>query len=299
MISAASTVTAGYLFAEVVDALTASIFLIVIALGLYIVFGLMKVINLAHGEMFMLGAYTAWWTTAHGLSFWLALIVAALLVGLVGVVIEVLVIRHLYARNDLSTLLATAGLSLLIQRVVSLVFGGNPRSVNTPLGGRVQIAGQFFLNYQLLAAGIALLAIIAVLILFQRTSFGLQARATIENAGQASVMAIDGARISRFAFGLGAAIAGFAGALMAPLIGIQPTMGTDFVVRSFLVVITGGASAIGGTIGGGAIVGGGQSLLTANFNATFAQIVVLAVVMLLVVLRPNGVFTRRGRNARG
>lgn len=288
----------GYLLAQAVDAVTASIFLTLVALGLYVVFGLMKVINMAHGEMFMLGAYVAWWATSHGVNFWITVILAAASVGLIGVLIEFLVVRHLYARNDLSTLLATAGLSILIQRIVSLTIGAEPRSVGTPVSGRIQVAGQFYLNYQLVSAVLALIVILGVVLLFQKTSFGLQARATIENPDQASVMAIDGKRINRLAFGLGAAIAGFAGALMAPLIGIQPTMGVDFVVRCFLVVITGGAAAIGGTIGGGAIVGGGQSLLTANFNATVAKMVVLGVVMALVVLRPNGVFSRRGRSNR-
>ena len=188
--------------------------------------------------------------------------------------------------------MATAGLSLLIQRLVTLGFGAQPRNVITPLDGRIVVAGQSFLTYQLTATGIALVVVLSALVVLKRTTIGLIARATIEDPDEASIFAINGRRVNLVTFAVGCALAGFAGALMSPVIGIDPTMGVNFVIQSFLVVITGGSASAAGTIGGGAIVGGGQSILTANINGTAAQIIVLAVVMILVIVRPNGIFSR-------
>jgi urea transport system permease protein len=281
--------------AQGIDAVSAAVFLIVVALGLVVIFGIMKVVNMAHGEMFMLGAYTAWWVTGWGVSFWVALLLAPLVVGVLGLVVERLVIRTLYARNDLSTLLATAGLSILLQQVVSLTFGSQPQSVEPPLSGRVVILGQSFSVYQFVAVGLSVLVIIGVYWLLRRTPFGLRARATVESPVMASALGINSGRMNMSAFALGSALAGFGGAVLAPFSGLAPTMGADFVVRSFLVVIVGGSNAIVGALGGGAVVGGGQSLMTANFSPTIAEMAILLVVMVLVVLRPQGVFSRSRR----
>jgi branched-chain amino acid transport system permease protein/urea transport system permease protein len=287
----------GNRLAQGIDAASAAVFLIVVALGLVVIFGVMKVVNMAHGEMFMLGAYTAWWVTGHGVSFWAALILAPLVVGALGLLVERLLIRSLYARKDLSTLLATAGLSIVLQQLVSLTFGSQPQSVESPLSGRVVILGQSFSAYQFVAVGLSLLVIAAVYWLLRHTAFGLRARATVESPEMAGALGINSGRMNMSAFTLGSALAGFGGAVLAPFSGLAPTMGVDFVVRSFLVVIVGGSNAIVGALGGGTVVGGGQSLMTANFSPTIAEMVMLFVVMVLVVLRPQGVFTRSNRRA--
>jgi urea transport system permease protein len=277
---------------ELVDALSAVLFLAVMSLGLYVIFGMMRVINLAHGELLMVGAYVVWWLDDHGVSSWAGLVAAPLLVGALGVLLERSVIRFLYEREDLSTLLATAGVSILLQRAVSLGIGTQPREVAAPIGGNVSILGQTFLIYQLMAMGLAVLVIAAVLWLFRRTAFGTRARATIERPAMAEAMGIDTGRQSMIAFALGAALAGFAGALIAPLVSVVPTMGADFVVQSFLVVIVGGTTELAGALGGSALIGGTRSLLTANLNATVAQMIVLALAMIIVVVRPQGLFRR-------
>jgi urea transport system permease protein len=277
---------------QLVDALSAVLFLAVVALGLYIIFGMMRVINLAHGELFMVGAYVVWWLIDHGVSFWLGLVAAPVVVGALGLLIERSVIRFLYERGDLSTLLATAGVSILLQRSVALGIGTQPREVAAPIGGNVSFLGQAFLIYQLVAMGLATLVIAAVFWLFRRTAFGTRARATIERPEMAQVMGVNTARMSMAAFALGAALAGFAGALIAPLVSIVPTMGADFVVQSFLVVIVGGTTELVGALGGSALIGGTRSLLTANLSATVAQMIVLALAMIIVLLRPQGLFRR-------
>jgi branched-chain amino acid transport system permease protein/urea transport system permease protein len=280
----------GLVLGQLVDALSAIAFLALIAIGLYIIFGMMRVINMAHGELYMLGAYTTWWVTDHGRSFWIGLLAAPLLVGLVGLLLERSVIRFLYARRDLSTLLATSGVSIILQRTVALTLGARPRYVAAPIKGNFVILGQNYLNYQVFAMVVAVAVIFAALLLFYKTSFGLRARATIENPIMAETFAVNTSRMNMASFALGAALAGFGGALIAPLVSVVPTMGLDFVVRSFLVVIVGGTQALVGAVGGAAVVGGTESLFTANLNGTLAQMIVLVLVMGVVLLRPAGLF---------
>ena len=293
MTAALLSASAGLRIAQLFDAVSAALFLVVIALGLFIIFGIMRVINMAHGELFMLGAYTVWWIESHNVSFWVGLLAAPIVVGALGLLIERVIVRPLYARGDLSTLLVTAGLSIFFQQIVALIFGPSPQSVTPPLGGHITVLGQAYLDYQIVAVGIAVLVIAAVFGLIGTTSFGVRVRATMEDPLMARVFGINTSRMNAMAFTLGAALAGLGGALMAPLIGVTPTMGLDFVVRSFLVVILGGAGSILGPILGGAVVGGGNSLLTAALNGTVAQIAILLLVMVLVIIRPQGISGRR------
>lgn len=282
----------GLLFRLAIDAASAILVLTLVAMGLFIIFGLMKVINMAHGEFYMLGAYVAWWTTQRGVSFWLGLISGAVLVAGLGITVERIVIRPLYARGDLSTLLATWGISLALQRGVVLVLGAHPELVAAPVQGSVVFLGFSYPYYQLIQMVIAALAIVGVLLIFYRTSIGLRARATIENPEMAEALGVDTSRMYMLSFGLGAGLAGFAGALAAPFVSVVPTMGLDYVVRSFLVVITGGSASILGALFGGTIVGGWESAFTSLFNATYAQITVLLIVILVVLVRPRGIFSR-------
>jgi len=282
----------GTVVGNAANVLAAILFLAVIALGLWVIFGMMRVINMAHGELFMLGAFTAWWFESHGLGFWASLVVAPLLVGALGVAIERTVIRPLYGRGDLSTLLATAGISIILQRVISLWFGARAQSVTAPVSGHFSLLGQPFVIYKVIAMAFAAAAIVGTFALFRFTAFGLRARATINNPHMAEVFGINAARMNMASFGLGAALAGFAGVLIAPLISVVPTMGLDFVVRSFLVVIVGGTGGLVGVLGGSTLIGGADSGLTLAFSGTVADIIVLVLAMLLVLVRPRGIFAR-------
>jgi branched-chain amino acid transport system permease protein/urea transport system permease protein len=269
--------------------------LALVALGLFIVFGMMKVINMAHGEFYMLGAYAMWWLLERGVNFWLNLVLAALAVGLFGIVVERTMVQRLYARGDLSTLLATFGLSILLQRGVAIAFGDRPQFVASPLTGGPVILNNTYPAYQILAMAIAVATIAAVVLLLRRTDFGLRARATMLNPSMAAALGIDTSRMNALSFALGSALAGFAGALASPFVSVVPTMGLDWVIRSFLVVIVAGAGSIGAALGGAAIVGGWEAGFTAIYDATYAQITVLIIVWALVLLRPRGLFAGQAR----
>ena len=272
---------------DVLNIVIAAIFAIEVALGLTIIFGVMRVINMAHGEFFMLGAYTMVVVTGAGLNPWLGIALAPVLLGMFGILTERTMIRPLYQRADLSSLLATFGLSIVLQQGARLVFGPQSRSVPTPLEGNLNILGTTYPAYRLLAAAIALAVIVAVGALVYRSTFGVRMRATMENTEVASALGTNTSRIAGWAFGLGAALAGFAGALMAPFIGVVSSMGLEQTVQSFLVVITGGMGSIAGTVGGGVMIGGGESALTVPFSGTVAQIAVLLVAITVMLARPQ------------
>lgn len=284
-------VNTGLLLKQIFNAASGVTLLALVAMGLFIVFGMMKVINMAHGEFFMLGAYAMWWLLERGANFWFNLVAAAVVVGICGVVVERTIIQRLYARGDLSTLLATFGLSILLQRGTAAMFGDRPQFVSSPISGGPTILGNTYPTYQIVAMILAIVAMVAVMLLFLRTDFGLRARATIVNPSMAAALGVDTARMNALSFALGSALAGFAGALAAPFVSVVPAMGLDWVVRSFLVVIVAGAGSIGAAIGGAAIVGGWEAGFTAVHDATYAQITVLVIVWALVLLRPRGLFT--------
>jgi branched-chain amino acid transport system permease protein/urea transport system permease protein len=289
------TINTGLLLKQAFNAVSAVALLALVAIGLFIVFGMMKVINMAHGEFYMLGAYTMWWLLERGVNFWLNLIVAALAVGLFGIIVERLVVQRLYERGDLSTLLATFGLSILLQRGIAIAFGDRPQFVASPIQGGPVILGNTYPTYQILATAIAMLIIAGVVLLFLRTDFGLRARATIVNPAMAAALGVDTVRMNALSFALGSALAGLAGALASPLVSVVPTMGLDWIVRSFLVVIVAGVGSILAAVGAAAIVGGWEAAFTAAYDATYAQITVLIIVWVLVLLRPRGLFTGRLR----
>jgi urea transport system permease protein len=284
-------VNIGLLLKQIFNAASGVTLLALVAMGLFIVFGMMKVINMAHGEFFMLGAYAMWWLLERGANFWFNLVAAAVVVGICGVVVERTIIQRLYARGDLSTLLATFGLSILLQRGIAAMFGDRPQFVSSPISGGPTILGNTYPTYQIVAMILAIMAMVAVMLLFLRTDFGLRARATIVNPSMAAALGVDTARMNALSFALGSALAGFAGALAAPFVSVVPAMGLDWVVRSFLVVIVAGTGSIGAAIGGAAIVGGWEAGFTAVRDATYAQITVLVIVWALVLLRPRGLFT--------
>ena len=288
-------VNAGLVVKQLFNAASGVSLLALVAMGLFIVFGMMKVINMAHGEFFMLGAYAMWWLLERGVNFWLNLAAAAVVVGVFGIVVERTIIQRLYARGDLSTLLATFGLSILLQRGIASLFGDRPQFVASPISGGPTFLGNTYPTYQIIAMLLAIAVIAAVILLFLRTDFGLRARATIVNPAMAAALGVDTARMNALSFALGSALAGFAGALAAPFVSVVPAMGLDWVVRSFLVVIVAGVGSVAAAVGGAAIVGGWEAGFTAIYDATYAQITVLVIVWVLVLLRPRGLFTGRLR----
>ena len=258
---------------------------ILISLGLHFTFGLLNVVNLVHGEFLLIGAYTAFQvqsTTGHVL---LGIAAAPLVGGAIGFVMERGVLRFLYDR-PLDSLLATFGLAVITRQVVQLLYTANPRTVDDPIGGSFQLAG-FNIPWWRLVVVIAAIALVAgVSAILSRTTFGLHARATVRNPALAETMGIRVAATRAVLFSLGSAVAGLAGALLAPINTLDPQFGLLFLVNAFLVVILGGQGSLRGLVVAAVVLGGSLSILQFVISTVYAQIVVLLIAIVAVRLRP-------------
>lgn len=265
--------------------------LVLIALGLAIVFGMMRVINLAHGEFLMLGAYTAISAVNHGVNFYVAvLFVAPLAVGLLGLIVERLIIRHLYGRI-VDTMLATWGLSLFFVGMVTTVFGNTTTGISSPIDA-VNIGGASVSGYKFFIVGVAIAAILLLIILFKKTEFGLIARATMQNPGTAAAVGVNPKRVYALTFALGAALAGLAGGVMAPITGILPAIGTTFVAKAFITVIGGGASVMTGTLMASTVFGAVNQIASFLTTPVLGEVAMLLAAVILVRLMPQGITGR-------
>jgi urea transport system permease protein len=272
------------------NALSAVLILALVAIGLVVVFGMMGVINMAHGELFMLGAYAVVAATRAGIPFWPAVVLAPIFVGLLGAVIEQLLIRPIYHRT-IDTILATWGLSIALRQGVVLAFGPASYNVEQPIATLIQLGGgATYPVYRLVVMALAVAVIGLFLYLFQRTDFGLMARAVIARPAMAASLGINPRRI---AFVAGAAVAGLAGALVSPLISVDPQMGLGYLIPAFLSILVGGMGAVQGMLAGSTIVGGTDNLLTIWISPVAAQIIVFALAILVIRLKPQGLLGAR------
>ncbi len=282
--------------------------LLLVALGLGITFGLMKVINMAHGEMLMLGAYTTYsvqilflqympgWIEAYMLA---AVPCAFAVCGLVGMGLERGIIRHLYGR-PLETLLATWGISLLLIQTVRLIFGAQNVEVANPdwLSGGFEILEGVVLPWSRVAIVLfASATVAAVWLLLQRTPLGLQVRAVTQNREMAACMGIATGRVDMWTFGLGSAIAGLGGVALSQIGNVGPEMGQAYIVDSFLVVVLGGVGKLAGTVTAALGIGVVNKLLEPLTGAVFGKILVLLFIVLFIQRRPQGIFALQGRAA--
>ncbi|HEX7299460.1 MAG TPA: hypothetical protein VF257_10655 [Solirubrobacteraceae bacterium] len=274
------------------NALTATSVLALVAVGLYIVYGLVGVINMAHGEMLTIGAYTAVVLVGANVPFWLAIVAATAVSALVGLALEAGVLRYLYGIPGLATLLATWGVSIALQQALRLHFGPSGQYIDAPLNSTVQLFGEAYPAYRLVLLGIAVCVLGGVVYTLTRTTVGIEIRATMDDRQKAELMGIDTRRLLRGAVVAGTAIAGLAGALIAPITAVTPLMGLDYVVQSFLVVMVGGVETVLAPIAGATLVGGIGSIATNAVGATWAQIMILLLVALSVYFRPNGLVGR-------
>lgn len=266
--------------------------LALISIGLAIIFGMMRVINLAHGEFLMLGGYVVVVATNNGVNLWVAmLILAPLLVGLVGVVVERLLIRWLYGRM-IDTLLATWGLSLLLIGIVTSVFGASTATTVSPPLGTIRIGAYASSAYELFLIGVTIALGIAIWATLRFTRLGLVARGTMQNAQMASALGISTSRIYMVTFGLGAAVTGLAGGLLAPITGVLPTIGATYIAKAFITVISGGASILAGTAAGSTLLGAINGVFTFLSGPTFGEVAMLVAAIVLLRLMPRGITGR-------
>ncbi|MDF1832903.1 MAG: urea ABC transporter permease subunit UrtB [Porticoccaceae bacterium] len=276
--------------------------LLLAAIGLAITFGVMGVINMAHGEMIMLGAYTTYvvqllMPNNIGLSLVVAVPAAFLVSGLFGVIIERSVIRFLYGR-PLETLLATFGISLMLQQLVRSVFTPLNRSVITPewMSGSWEVNGMLSLTYNRLYIIFFALAVLFLLIqLLKRTFFGLQMRAVTQNRAMASSMGIRTGWVDAMTFGLGSGVAGIAGVALSQLTNVGPNMGQAYIIDSFMVVVFGGVGNLLGTFVGAMSLGIVNKFAEPMVGAVLAKILILVFVILFIQRRPRGLFALKGR----
>lgn len=278
--------------------------LLLAAIGLAITFGVMGVINMAHGEMMMLGAYTTYvvqlaMPNAIDMSLFIAIPAAFVVAGLVGIVIERGVIRYLYGR-PLETLLATFGISLILQQAVRSIFSPLNRSVSTPewMSGAWQVNGAFALTYNRMYIIIFSLLVFAVLvILLRKTSFGLQMRAVTQNRKMARAMGVRADWVDALTFGLGSGIAGIAGVALSQLTNVGPNLGQSYIIDSFMVVVFGGVGNLWGTLVGAMTLGVANKFLEPVTGSVLAKILVLVFIILFIQNRPRGLFALKGRAA--
>ena len=281
--------------------------LLLAAIGLAITFGVMGVINMAHGEMVMLGAYTTYVVQemfrtyapgAFDYSLFVALPAAFAISGLIGVALERGIIRFLYGR-PLETLLATWGLSLILQQAVRSIFGPSNREVGTPswMSGTVEITnGLFLTSNRIVIVLFAAAVFVALMLVMRYTTFGLQMRAVTQNRPMANSVGIRSGWVDAMTFGLGSAIAGVAGVALSQIDNVSPNLGQSYIIDSFLVVVFGGVGNLWGTLVGAMTLGIANKFLEPYAGAVLGKILILVAVILFIQRRPRGMFALKGRS---
>ena len=280
--------------------------LVLAAIGLAITFGVMGVINMAHGELMMLGAYTTYVVQLAmpnhiGLSVIIAIPLAFLVSGCVGIAIERGVVRFLYGR-PLETLLATFGVSLILQQIVRDLFSANNRPVETPgwMSGSLEINEALSLTYNRLYVIVFMIIVFVILkLVLQKTSLGLKVRAVAQNRNMARAMGVRTQWVDAMTFGLGSGIAGVAGVALSQLTNVGPNLGQQYIIDSFMVVVFGGVGNLWGTLIGGMSLGVVNKVLEPWAGAVLAKIFVLVALILFIQRRPRGLFPQKGRAAEG
>jgi urea transport system permease protein len=288
--------------------LSAGSILILMGLGLAITFGMMGIINMAHGEMMMIGAYTTYCvqlvfghssTDPNDIYFMFALPAAFLVSMLMGALIEVSVVRKLYSR-PLESLLATYGIGLILIQITRLIFGDNcPSNSPTYLQGGVEVFKDMTLQYnRIFIFMLTLLCLFGVIYIFKSTSLGLKMKASMQNRNMASAMGINTRKVDLLTFMIGSGLAGVAGNALITIGGITPDMGSNYIVDSFLVVVTGGVGNVYGVVCSGMGLGVINKTLEATiFGTVWAKIIVLLFVIVFIQFRPSGLFALKGRHA--
>jgi urea transport system permease protein len=274
--------------------------LLMAALGLTLTFGQMGVINMAHGEFLTAGAYTTYLTqqviSSTGISIVVAVPVAFVIAGLLGLLLEVSLVQWMYKR-PLDTLLATVGVSLVLQQVAKDVFGaqGDPVTAPSWLGGSIRVFGYGWPHRQLFTILLALAAVAALNAVLQYTSFGRQIRATVQNRELAETMGVSTRNVDRITFFVGSGLAGVGGVAIAMISGTNPNLGATYIIPAFLVVVAGGIGQLRGTLIAAWVVGVATAFLTDWISGSWAQVIAFALVVVFLQIRPQGLFTVRTR----
>jgi len=265
-----------------------------LALGLTVIFGLLGVMNFAHGELYMLGAYAG--VTVIGLtqSFWLALIAAPLLVGVVGAVTEMVALRPLYRREPLYGLILTFGLALVFREAVRQIWGGDMRRILPPFTGSTPLLGMTYPNYRLFLLAAASTLLLGIWLFFTRTRAGIVVRAAVQDAEMLDGLGVNVRGVFTLTFAASGALAALAGLLLAPVFTVYPQMGVEFILLAFIVVILGGMGSLGGSVVAAFVIGIAQSLFSLWMNPQRVAIAIFGIMIVVLIVRPRGFFGREG-----
>jgi len=275
---------------QTINGIVTGMILALVASGLTLIFGIMDVVNFAHGELFMLGAYVGVTTVVATGSFWLALLVATVVIALLGAVIQITTLRPLLGRDPLTTILATFGLSLVLQNYALWQFGPMARKIPEPISGHFPL---FYLDYpwyRLVIAGLSAAIIGALWLFLKYGTYGIWIRATTQDRVMASAMGIPVPWVHTAVFAIGAGMAAASGVLFGPLVGVNHAMGLDWVLKAFIVVVVGGMGNLGGSIAAAIFVSLLEAYASLWVSPAQAVIVSFVVLILTLLFRPTGLF---------
>jgi branched-chain amino acid transport system permease protein len=283
------------LLAQVFTGLVLGMIYVLLAIGLSLIFGLMTVVNFAHGALFMLGAYFGVFLLTYTKSFWVALVVAPLMVGVIGLLMERFLIRRLYGRSPDDPLLLTFGLSLILVEGVKVFWGKIGLTLDPPraLAGAVDLGFMAFPAYRLFLIAIIVAVLVGLYLFLGRTNIGLIIRAGSRDPLMVRALGIDLGRVWLVVFGIGAALAGLAGILAGPMRGAYAEMGVTMVIESFVVIVVGGMGSLLGAVVAGLLIGQVVGLTTL-FIPKAADIMVFLVMAVVLLVRPSGLFGEAG-----
>ena len=283
------------LLAQVFTGLVLGMIYVLLAIGLSLIFGLMTVVNFAHGALFMLGAYFGVFLLSYTKSFWVALIVAPLMVGALGLLMERFLIRRLYGRSPDDPLLLTFGLSLMLVEGVKVIWGKIGLTLDPPraLAGAVNLGFMSFPAYRIFLIGVTVAVLVGLYFFLGRTNIGLIIRAGSRDPLMVRALGIDLSRVWLVVFGIGTALAGLAGILAGPMRGAYAEMGVTMVIESFVVIVVGGMGSLLGAVVAGLLIGQVVGLTTL-FLPKAAEIMVFLVMAVVLLVRPSGLFGEAG-----
>jgi branched-subunit amino acid ABC-type transport system permease component len=276
---------------QVLNALALAGLLFLVSAGLSLVFGVLRVVNFAHGVFYMLGAYLGFTAVALSGYFWLALVIAPPVVGVLGGLLEASTLRFIYRRDPSYQLLLTFGLALILEESIRILYGNTAKSVDAPLGlqGGVALLGTFYPRYRLFLVVLGIAVGVAVWLVLQRTRAGLVIRAVAQNSEMADCLGADVTRVRTLVFGAACALAGLGGVAAAPMTSAYLGMGIGVIVDAFVVVVIGGLGSIVGSMAGSLIVGAAQTW-GAFYLPETAMVIIYAVMGALLIFRPWGLF---------
>lgn len=281
---------------QVVNGLSIGVAVVLMALGLTIIFGLLDVINMAHGEFYAIGAYAALALIGVGLPFWWALALTPLLMAAVGYATERALIQRVFHSKDRHTLtlLLTFGIAIILEDILKIVFGANPLRIEQPITGATEMFGLFFPNYRLFLMAVGASVIAAVWLVVFRTRLGAMVRAAAFDRHMAASLGVPVSVVYAGTFAFGVALAGLSGVLLAPIYSVFPTMGRDFVLIAFSVVIIGGMGSIKGAVIAGLLLTQVQSISSLYISPVWSDPLLFGIMVLVLMWRPHGLFGRLG-----